>query len=143
MEREKVKGLVGEMRVSQFLESRGYSVKKLTDWEHREFGYDLHCQSPTHTLLVEVKTEHKADLTGNIFIEMEAHGKPGWFFLDYPSEAFILWYLPISDTIYALPAPRLAEIPVEACPKRTLHRLGSEGHLVPLELMNEYWMRWA
>lgn len=148
------KGKVGESILSAFFVSKGYEVELANLQQQKEEHWDLKLRKPDTTdRYVEVKTEYKAETTGNVFWEMEVNGKPGWTQLydDSQLDVIVTWLLPESRTIYMLKAIRLAEL-TELIKyefgdkKREVYNTSSTGkadyiawgYLVPLTFLSKY-----
>jgi hypothetical protein len=149
-----VKGKVGESILSAFFVSKGYGVQLANLEQQKEEHWDLRLIKPETTdRYVEVKTEYKAETTGNVFWEMEVNGRRGWTQLYSNSElnVVIAWLLPTSRTTYLLKASRLAEL-TEVIKyefgdkKREVYNTSSTGkadyiswgYLVPLTFLSKY-----
>lgn len=137
------KGKIGESVITQYFESLDYEVTKLSVKEQKEKLYDLECVREDNNpkqFQIEVKTELRAEDTGNIYYETIVGDKPGWC-LKYSedSKVIIMWYLPISNKVLCLPARKLKEIDYEAYPYKTVWnpRYTAGGYVVPLTYMYE------
>jgi hypothetical protein len=107
------KGKVGESILSAFFESKGYTVTPATLSQQKEEHWDLKLTKENiETKYIEVKTEYRAESTGNVFWEMDVNGKPGWtqLYSDSTLNIFLTWLLPVSRTVYILKANRLQEL---------------------------------
>lgn len=137
-------GNEGEKKLTDYLTSLGYEVRKLTVPEQLEKLYDLECTKETVngkvSVQIEVKTERKAERTGNIFFETSVGTLPGWC-LKYPedSKVFVTWYLPMSEVIYTLPARKLKLLDYKKYPFREVlnETYIATGYLIPLTYLRK------
>lgn len=137
------KGKIGESVIKEYFESLGYKVSNLSVKAQKEKLYDLECVREDNNpkqFQIEVKTELRAEDTGNIYYETIVGDKPGWC-LKYPedTEVIIMWYLPISRQILCLPARKLKQIDYESFPYKTVWnpRYTAGGYVIPLTYMKE------
>lgn len=135
-------GKAGEDAVANYFISLGYEVSRVPKGLQKTLMYDLYVinRDKGKEFCIEVKTEHKAEETGNICYEIEVDGKPGWC-LKYSelSNVLILWYLPVRKHILVFPAKRLKDIEYRRYRQVTVQNVGyiAKNHLIPLTDMYE------
>ena len=81
------RGKAGEALVATALTARGHIVEDVSDnWDYRRIDIDFLLTSATgDTTTLEVKTDDKSELTGNVFIEYsnihnKSHNYNGWYY---------------------------------------------------------------
>ena len=138
-------GAIGEQQVKAHLESNGCEVLQLTIEEEKYWGADFIVITPNlaQSYLLEVKTEPRAEQTGNFFFETSVGDKPGWC-LKYKDKGHVVicHVLPISREFIVYPAYRLQELEArlddfyERKVKNTNYF--AVGRLVPVEIYKTF-----
>ena len=127
--------------VLDWLESKGYTCKRVPVEEQKVLHYDIDVTSPEgkHSC-IEVKTEYKGAATGCIFYETETNNGPGWCNVYTKEDAVIvLWVFPGYPFHLWLTSPNLIMVPYEKYPKKVIsNKIGSVGHTIPIRDMLNY-----
>lgn len=120
--------------------SKWYKIKDVTLEEEKAFGIDRRFYphtDPTKEITVEYKADSWTDRTGNVFIEYEVSGKPGW---SWKTKADQILYAVFNQNkikrIHVISNQYLVdnrEIWKETYPHREIKNVGYSGHgiLVP------------
>jgi hypothetical protein len=135
-------GKEGERQVSEYLRSKGYKIIPATLQQQLTENWDIRIEKDGEVRLVEIKTEPKAEKTGNFFWEMTVDTEPGWTqnYKSNPLSISIVWFLPFSKVAYAINSkklPVLEETIVATFPERTVHNTNysATGFLVPVSFI--------
>lgn len=94
-----------------YFQGKGYTVTSASKVQQIQEGIDFILHKGDIEYQVEVKTEYRAESTGNVFWEMEVSGKPGWT-QKYASDSKVLIciLLPVARQVYIFYAKSLPRI---------------------------------
>lgn len=146
------KGKLGESVVKEYLQGKGWEVTDATRKEQLHKGIDFTVKKDGKSFTLEVKTEYRAESTGNVFWEMEVDGKPGWTQkYGKDSHVVVCTLLPVKRIVYmyfsdSLPRiTRYVEDNFQSTKKIITNRKGwsdklylSWGYLLPLEHLSKF-----
>jgi hypothetical protein len=125
--RDLATGLRGERKLMAVLRQAGFEC------EHRDDycpGYDLIASAK-----IEVKTDIRAKITGNIFVETAHNGRPSGLTVTTAT----LWAFIVGNDILLIATGRLRELASEYPSRRFVLADGVKtGHLLPLETLREH-----
>ena len=136
-------GLVGEQIVREYLESKHCTVTKV----EKNLPYDFIVEGKDLFLYVEVKTDRKAEQTGNIFWETMVSNKPGWALKEVPHEVIndLLYIWVINDELIIMPRVYFDRISYKDYPIVEIKNnsssgkiLRAEGYKVPVSVIKEH-----
>ena len=138
-------GNIGENQVKTYLEERGHELLKLSIPEEKKRCADFIVVSPGMEKVfdLEIKTEPRAEQTGNFFYETEVAGKPGWCrkYAD-KGDVVICHVLPISRQFVFYRAKMLSiiEARLDEFYERTIQNSGyvAKGKLVPVDIYKSF-----
>jgi hypothetical protein len=146
------KGKLGETLIKEYLQAKGWEVTDATRQQQLKKGIDFTVRKDGKSFALEVKTEYRAESTGNVFWEMEVDGKPGWT-QKYKegSQVLICTLLPIKRIVYmyfSKSLPRITsyvEDNFQSTKKIITNQKGrsdktylSWGYLLPLEHLSKF-----
>lgn len=129
------KGRVGEQKVIEYLESKGYHISKvLSAPEQKLYGYDFEVLKPDtgRVLHIEVKTEYAVETTGNIFYELMVGDRHGWC-KTVPDDVYVMYYIPHLDKIIGIYGRNLKDINYEAFQTKNCYNANyiATGKVIP------------
>ena len=135
-------GKEGERQIAEYLSSKGYKIIPANLYQQLNENWDIRIERGDIVKLLEIKTEPKAEETGNFFWEMTVDTESGWTqnYKSNPLDITIVWFLPTSKIAYAINSnklPALTEIIRATFPERTVHntRFSATGFLVPVNFL--------
>ncbi len=133
--RDLARGLAGEVRVADYLRSKGYAVWHVSHIGVQLGGVDIIYEDRWgDQKTVQVKTDYKAQETGNIYLELSAWGKPGWGTRENIRASYTDWYAWVIGTdILWLSRRKMLELAREAEKYPLKEIKNGSGYLIPIK----------
>lgn len=107
-EKDKEKGEVGEKKVAEFLERKGFKIISF----NKDINYDIVVEKKNKLYRIEVKTDewefYHNKITNNMFIEVSCSGKRSGIVASN-CDIFV-YYFPRYDLLYMIKKKKLLEI---------------------------------